>query len=99
MASNVKPRLRDKERAPENVNNREITIYGHTEIPVTFGSVKCSLPVVVCDVLKEDILGQNFLMKNVKKLDLRKMVLIVDQDNIQCWTGGEVVMICSVAVK
>lgn len=70
-----------------NVNNREITIYGHTEIPVTFGPVKCSLPEVVCDVLNEGILGQNVLMKNVKKLDLQKMVLIVDQDNIQCWSS------------
>lgn len=43
MASDVKPRLRDEERTPVNMNNREITVYGHTEIPVTFGSVKYSL--------------------------------------------------------
>uniref|UniRef100_A0A8W8M469 C2H2-type domain-containing protein n=1 Tax=Magallana gigas TaxID=29159 RepID=A0A8W8M469_MAGGI len=99
MAADVKPRLRDEERTLVDVNNREITIYGHVEIPVTFGSVKCSLPVVVCDVLNEGILGQDFLMKNVQKLDLQKMMLIIDQGNIQCWTGGEAVMVCSVAVK
>lgn len=43
MASDVKPRLGDEERTPVNVNKREITIYGHTEFPVTFGSVKYSL--------------------------------------------------------
>lgn len=99
MAADVKPRLRDEERTLVDVNNREITIYGHAEIPVTFGSVKRSLPVVVCDVLNEGILGQDFLMKNVQKLDLQKMMLITDQGNIQCWTGGEAVMVCSVAVK
>lgn len=57
MAADVKPRLRDEERTLVDVNNREITIYGHAEVPVTFGSVKCSLPVVVCDVLNDGILG------------------------------------------
>lgn len=40
MAADVKPLLRDEERTLVDVNNREITIYGHAEIPVTFGSVK-----------------------------------------------------------
>lgn len=40
MAADVKPLLRDEERTLVDVNNREITIYRHAEIPVTFGSVK-----------------------------------------------------------
>lgn len=49
MAADVKPLLRNEERTVVDVNNREITIYGHAEILVTFGSVKCSLSVVVCE--------------------------------------------------
>lgn len=49
--------------------------------------------------MNEGILGQDFLMKNVQKLDLQRMMPNTDQGNIQSWTGGEAVMVCSVAVK
>lgn len=57
MVVDVKFWFRDEERILVDVNNREIIIYGYVEILVIFGLVKCSLFVVVCDVLNEGIFG------------------------------------------
>jgi hypothetical protein len=46
--------------------------------------------VLVCDILPEGILGQNFLLKYVLKIDNRKLCLCLETMEIPCWIGGMV---------
>lgn len=91
--------LRRDDRTLVDVNNHEITIYGLVEVPVKFDSLQFSISCVVCDILNEGILGQDFLMKYVQRLDLKKMTLCTSKGDIQCWLGGEACMVCRVTVK
>jgi hypothetical protein len=48
-----------------------MTIYVHVEIPVRFQPMQFTASSVVCDLLNDGILGQDFL-KYVQQLNLKK---------------------------
>ena len=55
--------------------------------------------IIVCDITPDVIIGQDFLLKYVKKFDYQKLVLQTEQTAIQCWIAGEAAMICRVEVS
>jgi hypothetical protein len=65
------PSLQGSDQVLVDVNNHEITIYGHAEIPVRFRPMQFTASFDVCDLLNDGILGQDFL-KYVQQLNLKK---------------------------
>ncbi|VDI55928.1 Hypothetical predicted protein [Mytilus galloprovincialis] len=51
-------------------------------------------------LFKDGILGQDFLLKEVSKVNYQRMVLhTIHNQEIQCWIGGKANMICRVEIK
>ena len=54
----------------------------------------------ICNIDQDGILGQDFLLKEIEKVNYKRMVLHTCQNKeIQCWIGGKANMICRVEVK
>ena len=49
--------------------------------------------VLVCDILPEGILCQDFLLKYILKIDYRKLCICLEIMEIPCWIGGEAEMV------
>lgn len=86
------------ERKLFDVNGNEVDVHGSTHVNITINDITYNVPVIVCDISGDAILGQDFLLKNVKKIDYRKLSLITVDGDISCWIGGEAEMICRVQV-
>ncbi|KAK3587524.1 hypothetical protein CHS0354_004807 [Potamilus streckersoni] len=55
--------------------------------------------LLVCDITEEGIIGQDFLLKFVDKIDYKGLRLITEIGDISCWIGGEAEMIRRVTVR
>ena len=55
--------------------------------------------VIVCDITPDAIIGQDFLLKYVNKIDYQKLVLQTEKTAIQCWIAGEAEMVCRVEAR
>lgn len=54
----------------------------------------------ICDISQDGILGQDYLLSHVKKIDYQQMVLHTGQcGEIKCWIGGKENMVCRVLVR
>ncbi|VDI36317.1 Hypothetical predicted protein [Mytilus galloprovincialis] len=55
---------------------------------------------MICNINQDGILGQDFLLKEVSKVNYQRMVLhTIHNQEIQCWIGGKANMICRVEIK
>ena len=54
---------------------------------------------LICDIAEEGIIGQDFLLKFIDKIDYKGLRLITGNGDISCWIGGEAEMISRVTVK
>lgn len=77
------------ERKLFDVNGNEVDVHGSTHVNITINDITYNVPVIVCDISGDAILGQDFLLKNVKKIDYRKLSLITVDGDISCWIGGK----------
>ncbi|CAC5373255.1 unnamed protein product [Mytilus coruscus] len=55
--------------------------------------------ISVCDISPDAIIGQDFLLHYVNKIDYQRMVVQTSLTDIQCWVAGETQMVCRVEVK
>lgn len=54
----------------------------------------------ICDISQDGILGQDYLLSHVKKIDYQQMVLHTGQcGEIKCWIGGKEYIVCRVLVR
>ncbi|CAG2220985.1 unnamed protein product [Mytilus edulis] len=54
---------------------------------------------LVCDIKQDAILGQDFLLDHIDKIDYKRQILSTKDTDIRCWIGGEANAICRVIVK
>ncbi len=45
--------------------------------------------IIVCDILPDGVLGQDFLLKYASKIDYRRLLIDTAIASIPCWIGGE----------
>lgn len=57
------------------------------------------IPALVCDISQDAILGQDFLLRYVHKIDFQNLQISIGNDTIDCWTGGQAAMVCRVHVS
>lgn len=83
-----------------DVNGNSIMAMGSVTLQIKLGQVIFKQIFIVCNITQDGILGQDFLLKQVRKVDYRRMVLNTNDDQeIQCWIGGKANMVCRVEVK
>jgi hypothetical protein len=49
---------------------------------------------IICDITPDSILGQDFLLRHVEKIDYQQQLLQTDNTDIKCWIGGKFQMVC-----
>lgn len=95
----LRPQLRENKFKVKNVNGVEINVYGHTSITIKLGKNEYFHQVIVCDISPDGILGQDFMLEHVKKIDYEKYILHTESDQISCWLGGNSAMTCRVIAE
>ena len=94
-----KPSLNSPAMKIHDVTGDNLHTYGQAEMKLNIGNKGFDQTVIVCDMSPEGILGQDFLMNYVQKIDYSRQLLHTDKSVIQCWTGGESAMVCRVLVE
>ena len=97
--NNQKPVLNQKNYVVHDVNGRNLCVYGCADVCLEIGNSEYTHQVIVCDMTPDGILGQDFLLKYVKKIDYHSYRMHTQNDIVQCWSGGESDMVCRVLVK
>ena len=83
----------------KNVNGIDINVYGHANISIKLGKNEYFHQVIVCDISPDGILGQDFMLEHVKKIDYEKYMLHTETGQISCWLGGNSSMTCRVIAE
>ncbi len=96
---NVRPTLEQHNVAVHDVTGSDLRVYGQFDFNVKIGTSEYKHSMLVCEMSPEVILGQDFLLKHVKKIDYCRQQLHTETDVIHCWTGGENCMVCRVLVQ
>ena len=94
-----RPQLKENWFKVKNVNGVDINVYGHADITIRLGKTDYVHQVIVCDISPDGILGEDFLLEHVKKIDYEKYILHTKTDQISCWLGGNSSMICRVIAE
>ena len=82
-----------------DVNGNPLQLHGKLTCILTLGSADYRLNCLICNISQDAILGQDFLLQYVSKIDYKKQILTTEFGNIQCWIGGEAEMVCRVLSK
>ena len=83
-----------------DVNGNNVSSIGSITLDIKLGQEIFSQTFLVCTISQDGILGQDFLLKQVSKVNYKRMVLHTHNNKeIQCWIGGKANMICRVEVK
>lgn len=99
IPENQKPDLVKTQLNIRDVNGNSIVTYGQSTMQISFGKVVFPHAVIVCDITPDAIIGQDFLLKYVTRIDYQRMILQTELAAIQCWIAGEAQMVCRVEVQ
>ena len=94
-----RPRLipmRDKVRG---ANGGDIEVLGIADIPLELGGVCFFQTAIVCGILPDGILGQDFMLKSASRIDYKKMLIETSVNTIPCWVGGESESVSNVVLQ
>ncbi|MEW8542500.1 MAG: hypothetical protein AB2693_03115, partial [Candidatus Thiodiazotropha sp.] len=78
--------MRDKVRG---ANGGDIEVLGLADIPLELGGVCFFQTAIVCSILPDGILGQDFMLKYASRIDYGKMLIETCVNTIPCRVGGE----------
>lgn len=85
--------------AMKDVKGSNINVQGTANVVFKLGNFEYRHPVIVCDILPDGILGQDFMLKHVKSVDYENYMLHTANDQINCWIGKKTSMVCRVLVE
>ena len=82
-------------------NGNPIKLYGSLQETITLEDTKYTIELLVGDIQQDAILGHDFLLEHIDRIDFRKQLLTSKSTEIQCWIGigGEAKMTCRVISK
>lgn len=73
----------------KGVNGVHLQTLGMVTFEITFkDQKKKQQTAIICDIEQPAILGQDFLIKNVDRIDYRKMEIKVGNNSLPCWIKG-----------
>jgi hypothetical protein len=94
-----RPVLEERPCDLRDINGSSLKVYGSANIVMTIGRSDYQVPVAVCDITPDGVLGQDFLLQNVRKLDYEKYILHTSTDSIHCHVGEGTRTVCRVMVE
>ena len=80
-------------------NGNPIKLYGSMQETITLGDAEYTIELLVGDIQQDAILGQDFLLEHIDRIDYRSQLLTSKNTEIPCWIGGEAKMTCRVISK
>lgn len=84
-----RPRLNELTHMVKGANGADISVHGYTDIDLELGGSSFKQSIIVCDILPDGVLGQDFLLKFANKIDYKKLTIDTGVARIPCWIGGE----------
>ena len=88
--------MRDKVRG---ANGGDIEVLGIADLPLELGGVCFFQTAIVCGILPDGILGQDFMLKFASRIDYRKMLIETSVNTIPCYVGGESEAVSNVVLQ
>ena len=82
-----------------DANGNLIKTYGSIEVPIQFNGFLYSHKAVICDIGPEGILGQDFLLKHVSRINYKQYTLHTEHGEIQCYIYGQSAATCRIEVR
>lgn len=68
-----------------DVSGKRLAAYGSLCLPIKLGSPVFQQAFIVCDICQDGILGQDFLLNHIQKVNYKHLVLLTnEQEEIQC---------------
>lgn len=98
LSENSKPELARSDLVLQGVNGVQLQTLGIAAFEITFKDQKEQQTAIICDIELPAILGQDFLIRNVDRIDYRKMEMKVGNSLLPCWVKGEAEAVCAVHV-
>ena len=101
LSPNQRPAIDILDQSVCNVNGSTMKVNGKAIVKLQIGNQTFNHPMIVCDMVPDGILGQDFLLSHVKMIDYENFVMKTGVEEIQCWTGGTQnrSMTCRVTVR
>ena len=99
MCTDKELKLQKSDCQIKDANGKNLKTYGTAQMKILFCDKIFEHNVLICDILPEGILGQDFLLKYVLKIDYKKLCLCLETMKIPCWIGGEAEMVCLVQAR
>lgn len=98
LPENSKLELARSDLVLKGVNGVQLQTLGMATFEITFKDQKEQQTAIICDIEQPAILGQDFLIRNVNRIDYRKMEIKVGNNSLPCWVKGEAEAVCAVHV-
>ena len=94
-----RPQLKEQQITVQDINGNCLHVYGLLDVDIKMDEKILNHHFLICDIAEEGIIGQDFLLKFIDKIDYKGLRLITGNGDISCWIGGEAEMISRVTVK
>ena len=82
-----------------DANGNLIKTYGSLEVPIHFNGFLYHQKAVICDIGLDGILGQDFLLKFVTRINYKQYTLHTEHGEIQCYIYGKSAATCRIEVR
>ena len=99
IAESKETKLEDANFKLFTANGNPIKLYGSLREAIILGDSEYTIELLVGDIQQDAILGQDFLLEHIDRIDYRKQLLTSKDTEIKCWIGGEAKMTCRVISK
>lgn len=77
-------------------NGQEIEMLGKVHISILLDGSSYDVTAIVCDIVPDGILGQDFLLEHATHIDYNNTTIHTHQKPINCWIGGQTQARCRV---
>lgn len=91
-----RPQLRKMENPMLGANGQPIEVLGQIPTTITLEDSDFEVCAIICDIVPDGILGQDFLLKHATSIDYSNSTIYTDINQIKCWVGGEAQTRCRV---
>lgn len=86
----LRPELIATKHRLQGANGKDIMVLGRVRTTLMLGKGCFDVEAIVCDIIPDGILGQDFLLQHASKIDYDETTIYTDRANISCWIGKEI---------
>ena len=86
-------------RTLKTINGDSMAVTGSVDLLVDMANQRFDLSFVVCSMEIDGILGQDFLREHVDSINYKRSCLVIGQNLVPLWTGGQANQICRVELQ